>query len=61
MDYIIKLKYYIKKESRKQEENGIYIHLIIRLMGTILHINRVVVLIELSRNYRYYKYRTALN
>ena len=40
--------------------NGNNVRLIARLIGTVLYIDKVAVLAELGRNYRYYKYRTAV-
>ena len=59
MNYIIKSRYYIRKESRKREVYNVC--LVTRLIDTILCTDRVAVLAELSRDCRYYKYRTAFN
>ena len=47
MNYIIKLRHCVRKESRKREGRG-----------TVLYTDKVAVLAELGR---YYKYRTAFN
>ena len=60
MDYVIKLRHYIKKESRKPKKGVHNVHLITRLVGTVLYTDKVAVLTELNRNYRYYEYRTAV-
>ena len=45
-------------ENRRK---GVYnIRLVARLIGTVLCTDRVAVLAELGRNYRYYEYRTAV-
>ena len=50
INYIIKSRHYIRKESRKNWRKGVYnIYLVVRLTGTVLYINRVAVLAELSR------------
>jgi hypothetical protein len=52
MNYIIKSRHYIRKESRKNRRKGVYnVYLVIRLIGTILYINRVAVLAELGRTW----------
>ena len=59
MNYIIKLRCCIRKESKKNRRKGVYnIRLVVRLIGTILYIDRVAVLVELGR---YYKYKIAFN
>ena len=50
INYIIKLKYYIKKEGRKMEKKGIYYRLSY-LVNIYIEQNRIreIVLAELSR------------
>ena len=56
-----KVKILYKERRQKTGGKGYYnIHLIVRLTGTVLYIDRVAIPAELSRNYRYYKYKTVV-
>ena len=49
MDCVIKLKYCIRKESKKNRRKGVYnICLVARLINIILCMDRVVVLVNLA-------------
>ena len=52
MNYIMKSRHYIRKESRKDKRKGVYnVRLVVRLIGTILYTDRVAVLAELGRTW----------
>ena len=62
INYIIKSRHYIKIKKVKNKRKGVYnICLVAKLIGTILYTDRVIVLVKLNRNYRYYKYKIAFN
>ena len=49
MNYIIKLKHYIKKESKKQGEKDIYYYMVAGLTDTVLSIIIITVLAVTKR------------
>ena len=50
MNYVMKSKRYIRKNSRKNRRKGVYnICLVVRLISIILYTDRVAVLTELGK------------
>ena len=48
IDYIVKLKYYIKKESKEEEEKDIYYYIIAKLINVILYMRYIIILNHIS-------------